>query len=355
MSTVDQAPWVDAGVAPVAAAATGHGAPLLGLIEATERHGSVLARLAVAGWPVTVGRDLGADLVLDDVHVAARHLRLLQSVPGALQVEVLDTRNGVMLGHRRYVRGDVFEWPAGQQLALGRLHLRLRLADTPVPEEQPLPRLLWQNGLSSLGAVALVLLLMLAQVWLKIGETQNLPQELPVVLSATLGILLVWSGVWALATKLFSGHAHFWRHVRIASLAFVAADLLELAAQVLAFVFSWENFSRFSFLVLVLAAAAGIYRHLLVAAPHARRSLAVGVVLILLLGLPAMLGTQWLKNRRLSNQLYMAQMFPPSWRLAKPVALPQFLEDAAGIEKRLAKRLQDKQDESGGEPAAEEE
>ena len=327
-------------------------APLLGLIEATERHGSVQARLAVTRWPVTVGRDLGADLVLDDVHVAARHLRLEQTAPGSVQVQVQDTANGVMLGHRQHCRGDVFDWSASQTLTIGRLHLRLRLADTPVPPEQPLPRQLWRVTLSSLASLVLVLLLTVLQLWLKINETQDLPRELPLVLSGALGVLLVWSGLWALATKLFSGQPRFWRHVRIASLSFIAANLLDFAAQMLAFAFSWENVGRFAFLLLVFTAAVGIYRHLLVAAPQSRRSLALGVVLVVLLGLPAMLGTQWLKNKRLSNQLYMAQIFPPSWRIAKPVPMAQFLDEAAGIEQRLAKRLQDKQDENGAEAAA---
>jgi hypothetical protein len=265
---------------------------------------------------------------------------------------VMDTRNGVALAHKQHARGDVFDWPLADPLILGRLHLNLRLADAPVPVEQSLPRLLWRTSLLSIGSVLLVLLLMTAQVWLKIGETQNLLQDLPVVLGGALTLLVVWSGLWALATKLFSGQARFWRHVRIASLAFVAADLMEFVTQVLAFAFSWENVGRFGYLALVLAAAMGIYRHLLVAAPHSRRGLAVGVALVVLLGLPTMWGTQWLKNQRLSNQLYMAQMFPPSWRIARPESVPQFLNDAAGIEKRLAKRLKDKQDENGAEPSA---
>ena len=333
---------------PVRQAPTG----LLGLIDVTDRHGNMQARLPVTRWPVTVGRALDSDLVLDDVHVAGQHLRLTPAAAGHVTVQVMDTRNGVALGHKQYARGALFDWPPGDPLLLGRLHLNLRLADSPVPVEQALPRLLWRNSLGSIGAVLLVLLLMTAQVWMKIGETQNLLQDLPVVLGGALAVLVVWSGLWALATKLFSGHARFWRHVRIASLTFVAAELMEFVTQVLAFAFSWENVGRFGYLALVLAAAAGIYRHLLVAAPHSRRGLAVGVALVVGLGLPTMWGTQWLKNKRLSNQLYMAQMFPPGWRIASPEPVAQFLDEAAGIEKRLAKRLKDKQDENGAESSA---
>ena len=329
---------------------------LLGMVDVTDRHGNVQARLPITRWPVTVGRALESDLVLDDVHVAGHHLRLTPASAGHLSVQVMDTSNGVVLGGKQYVRGDVFDWPPGNPLILGRLHLNLRLANSELLPEQPLPRLLWRTSLWTIGPVLLVLLLMSLQVWLKIGETQNMLQELPVVLGGALAALVVWSGLWALATKLFSGQARFWCHVRIASLAFVAADLMEFVAQLLAFSLSWENVGRFAYVTLVLAAAVGIYRHLLVAAPQSRRGLAVGVTLVVLLGLSTMLGTQWLKNKRLSNQLYMSQMFPPGWRLpiAKPVSVQQFLGEAAGIEKRLAKRLQDKRDESGADTSTDE-
>ncbi|MEO8856396.1 MAG: FHA domain-containing protein [Burkholderiaceae bacterium] len=329
-------------------------APLLALIEATERHGAVQARLGVRQWPVTVGRNLHSDLVLDDVHVAAQHLSLSQNRPGSVRVRVLDSTNGASIGPRQHGRGEIFDWSPGEVLSLGRLHLRLRLAESPLPDEQPLPRQAWGSGVSTLACVLLLMLLVFVQAWLKVGETQNLAQDMPVLLVGALGVLFIWSGAWALGTKIFSGNARFWRHVRIACLAFVAGDLLEFAAQVGAFAFSWENLSRFAYLALVFTAALGIYRHLLVAAPHARRGLALVVVAVLLIGLPTMWGTQWLKNRRVSDQLYMAQMFPPSWRIAKPVPVSQFLQEARGIQQRLDARLSDKEVEDATDPGDEE-
>ena len=330
-------------------------ARLRALVEATDRHGNVLARLPVVDWPVTVGRDLRADLVLDDVHVAGQHLRLAQHAPGQVHVQVLDTDNGVTLGRKHHGRGSAFDWPAGQPLGLGRLQLRLRLADTPVPAEQRLPPGPLRATLWSVATLALALLWMLGQLWLKSTDTQKIAQEFPLALLSALAGLAAWAGLWALATKLFSGHPQFWRHVRIASLAYVVSEVLAFVAQVLAFAFSWENVGRFSYLGLVVVAAVGIYRHLLVVAPQPRRGLALGVALVVLLGLPAMLGTQWLKTKRLSNQLYMARMFPPAWRLATPVPVTTFLREASDIEARLAVRLQDKKEEDAADPASDDE
>lgn len=322
--------------------------PLLGMVEAVDRHG-VQARLPVRQWPVTVGRDLHADLVLDDSHVAPLHLRLEQGTPGQILVTVLETHNGVALGRQRFARGARFAWRAGETLAIGRLHLRLRLAGVPVEPEVPLPHLPWRNGLLSLVAVSLLLLVMVSEVWLRSADTQRLGQELPVALVGAFAALMSWAGLWALLTKLFSGHAQFWRHVRIASLAFVVTEVLDFSVHVLAFAFSWESVGRFSYMLVVLVVAVAIYRHLLVVAPQPRRGLAVGVALVVLLGLPVVLGTQWLKNQRLSNQLYMSKLFPPSWRVAAPVPVDVFLDEARSIEQRLQRRLGDSRDEDAAD------
>lgn len=65
--------------------------PTLGLIEAFDRHGALLARAPITHWPVTVGRAMDCDLVLDDPFVAPKHLRITRTADGhrAVQVEVL--------------------------------------------------------------------------------------------------------------------------------------------------------------------------------------------------------------------------------------------------------------------------
>jgi hypothetical protein len=59
--------------------------PILGLLQATDRNGATVARLEVRHWPVTVGRALTADLVLDDSHVAGEHLRIRPHARGRRQ------------------------------------------------------------------------------------------------------------------------------------------------------------------------------------------------------------------------------------------------------------------------------
>jgi hypothetical protein len=323
-------------------------ANILALIEALDRHGNVQARLPVTQWPVTVGRDLTADLVLDDPHVAALHLRLEQTTAGCLDVQVLDTHNGADLGAQHHDRNAQFSWSAGQPLALGRTHLQLRLADSPVPQEQPLPRWHWRTTAWTLAALSATLLLSLGQSWFKAVETSHFMRGVPATLLTMLGVLGIWAGLWALITKLFGQHAQFWRHVRIACAVVLALFAVETVLEVLAFMFSWEALVRFDHVVGLAVVAVALWRHLNVVAPRRQRVLGATAAVLLLLGVATLLGTQWLKSKRLSPQLYMNQLYPPTWRLAAPVSVPQFLQEAANIEQRLKARLDDKDNDDAG-------
>lgn len=312
---------------------------VLGLIEALDRHGAVHASLKIRQWPVTVGRSLDADLVLDDPHIAARHLQIDALTSDSVSAQVLETSNGARLGRKLQARGSRFDWPSDQTVSLGRLQLRLRLANAAIEPELTLPEAAWREVLLTAALVTAALLYLLGQAWLKSSETQKFLQEIPTLLSTVMLGFAGWVGAWALATKLFNGQLQFWRHARVAALVFVVAGLLEAATHLTAFSLSWENLSRFAYLLTILVVAAGVGAHLWVVAPTRRQGLAVGVLAAVLLGLPAMLATQWMRNQRLSNQLYMSVLFPPDWRLAEPVAPRQFLSEAASIEERLAQRL----------------
>jgi len=317
--------------------------PILGLLQATDRTGALVARLEVRHWPVTVGRALTADLVLDDSHVAGEHLRIDRTPEGGVSVRVLDSVNGVALGRARHGRGAQFNWPDGEVLALGRLKLGLRLAEAPVTAEELLPHFPWRTTGWTLLALAGMLALVLGQSWLTLTEPSQLARQLPGVLGGVVLAVSVWAGLWALATKLFTGHLQFWRHVRIACFSSLAVQAVSTLAGLLAFMFSLESLARFEGLMLLLGAAAGIYVHLTVIAPQRRRGLAALVAGIAVLATVALLGSNWLQNKRLSNKLYLSTLYPPSLRMAPAVPVAQFLDEAGSIRKRLDERLKDRE------------
>lgn len=337
---------------PNATATEAARATLLGLLEVRDRHGATVARLPVHQWPVTVGRALSADLVLDDTHVAAQHLRIDAAPNGGALVTVLDTINGVRHGAVLQPRGTSFDWDGTNDLVLGRLHVRLRLPDTPLAPELALPDAPW-------GGIPLTVVLMLAvvglvvlQAWLKAGDTSKFAQSAVTLVGMVLLVLNVWAGVWALATKLFTGHLQFWRHMRIASACSLIEPLVSGCGYLLAFSFSWESLARFNFLLSAPILAAGLLAQLLVIAPQRKRGLLILTTTLTVLGLAATMGNTWLQSKRLTSHLYMDALLPPSWRIVSTVPVEQFMLEAKGIGTKLEQRLQDN-DDAGPDDEAE--
>jgi hypothetical protein len=314
---------------------------LLALIEAFDRHGTLLARAPVTRWPFTVGRSLDCDLVLDDPHIAPVHLRADRPMeaPRLVSIQVGQTVNGATLRGKRYGSGKWFDWPGGVPLEIGRTRLALRLADAPVAAEQALPPSSRHNVAATVLLVALTVAAALGSSWLEANDVSKYLQSLPGLLLTLVVVLGAWCGLWAIANKVFDHRLQFWHHVRIACTMVLAVEAVDGVASLAAFAFSWEALSRFDYLLTSLVLAAGIYAHLAAVLPRRRAGLAWAVGAVVLLAVPAWLGTQWLDRMRLSNELYMSGLFPPSLRVAPAVPIPQFLQETQALRGRLDRRL----------------
>ena len=315
----------------------------LGLIEAHDRHGALLARAPITRWPVTVGRALDCDLVLDDPFVAPRHLRIDRTVDEhrTVQVDVLETRNGARLQRKRHAQGERFDWPGGTPIDLGHTHITLRLADAPIADEQALPEFPWRTVGTTAALVVLVGAAAVASSWLESRDSSQYLKSLPSVLLMLLLVMSAWSGLWAVANKMFAGRLQFWRHVRIACTVYLASEALRLVANLAAFSFSLEALSQFASVLGVLVLAWALYAHLATVLPRRRIGLAWTVAAVVMLGVPAWLGAQWLNRMRLTNEMYMSSLFPPSLRVAPTAPVDQLLQDAETLRAKLDRRLKD--------------
>ncbi|MGP1630432.1 MAG: FHA domain-containing protein [Giesbergeria sp.] len=315
----------------------------LGLIEAFDRHGALLARAPVTHWPITVGRGLDCDLVLDDPFVAPTHLRIDRPVdtPQLVNVQVLETRNGADLKRKHYGKGEHFDWPDGTSIEIGRSRLSLRLSDTALTSEQALPQFPWRTAAGTAVLVALAVAAALGSLWLQTYDASKYLKSLPGLLLGLIVALGIWSGLWAVANKVFDGRLQFWRHARIACATYLVAEGLQMAAGLTAFAFSWETLSRFAHVLLLLVLAGGLYAHLAAVLPRRRVGLAWMVAALVVLGVPAWLGAQWLDRMRLSDELYMSDLFPPSLRVAPAVPISQFLQETESLRGKLDRRLRD--------------
>ena len=76
----------------------------LAVVDLLDRDGRARVTIGVRRWPVTVGRAVDCDVVLDDPHVAPHHAALSQE-DGAVLLVVGETVNGVWLEKRRLAAG----------------------------------------------------------------------------------------------------------------------------------------------------------------------------------------------------------------------------------------------------------
>ncbi|KNZ33413.1 MAG: hypothetical protein AD742_05755 [Methylibium sp. NZG] len=354
------------------------------MVELLGRDGSVRQSFAVHGWPLRIGRALDNDVVLSDAHVAPVHLTIApQAAPAApavsdlvlhdvpqrahgtvdvartdaaahLTLTVGETVNGVLLGTRRWRTGERAVLPVtgpAPEFTLGRTRLRLRLAGQPLPPELPVAAAALDDA--RLGSIALAAVVLLAallfQTYLDADPDLLGRAVAATLLTAVVGTM-VWCGLWALLSKMFTHQTRFAWHLRVFLWAWIAWLAADVAPRLLAFVVSWPAPSSFAFVGTLGVAAVAFYFHLLAVEP-ARPKLLRGVALVgWCVGVGVMLWFNIQRGDRLGEELYMNHLFPPALRLAKPVASDTFIERLQSLQPVLDKKA--KEAASGGESNA---
>jgi len=156
-------------------------------------------------------------------------------------------------------------------------------------------------------------------------------------LLAPLAFVLAWAGLWSLASQLFQHRFPFTTHLRRALLVIVAMQVLEWLLPALAYAFSWPRLLAVEALVTPVAGAALIAWHARLVWPRTRRTLNVGIVLLLLLGLGLQVGNRQ-EQQYVFGPPYLASLPPPALRVA-PTQPPEVLiESLKPLKAELAKQ-----------------
>ena len=325
----------------------------LALIEILDRDGSVRHAQKVLSWPLRVGRSLDNDLVLDDPHVAGHHFKVDANDDG-VYLTVGDTVNGVAIGSQRLAAGERWQAAAApSSIVVGRSHLRLRLAEHPLPAEVPLrhTRVLAQRVASIAWLVVINLLLLVFATYLA-SDPEPFPRTLARDVMSGVAVLFAWCGAWTLLSKLFTRQGHFAWHVRVLLMAALVWQVLDGALTLIAFSLSWPWLTGHSYVLETAIAAAALYFHLQAVEPHRPLLTRAFAAAAFVVGLGLTLWGNWQRSETTSSELYQAALFPPSFRLAKTVDTDHFLEDLAPLEASLdakAKKPADEDDAGGGE------
>lgn len=214
--------------------------------------------------PLTVGRGLMNDLILDDPYVDARHARIALDERGAPLIEDLGSVNGLVANDTR-LRDRVPVQP-GAEVRLGRTTLRFRDPEEPVSPAlvdeilalrtpTPLPKAIelppagsgpkrisatiarwatttWGRLLVAAAAMASVAL----YSWMGSSERSSASGALFAALGFGFMIAL-WAGIWSVASRVSVHRFHFIGHVAVASLVTLGGLLWTILAEWLSFFF----------------------------------------------------------------------------------------------------------------------
>jgi len=315
-------------------------------IEVLSRHRDVVARQRVTGGVVRVGRAYDNDLVLDDPHVAAHHLRFVRGDDGTWSAEDLGSANGLRVDGKRRAQapldGDVV-------VVAGHTGLRLRTSAYAVAEELPLARRGVPHWAAALACLALVFALAVLELWLgETGETKLIRYLTPLLTLAV--VIAVWVSAWTVLSRLFAGHARFGLHLLIVGAGLLAYACYEQLAEIGAFALSWTALAGTVYVGAWLVFAAVCYAHLR-ALGRARLPLKAACALALAalgISMQTLKLSDWRADYGQPDTL--KRLEPPSLRLVGARAPAAFYADAAALQAVLDRARSEAP--TGGDAAA---
>jgi hypothetical protein len=336
-----------------------HAEKRLALIEVLQHDGrpgrGVARAIDVHAWPMTLGRSLDNDVVIDDPHVAAEHARLEPDAQGRLVLTVLDSRNGALLGSQRLRAHQQANVPSGgAAIQLGTTLLRLRLpdevlgAEQPLAEAQALPAQATSALLPALAGLAL-LSLAVAGHWLGLDPGADFAAWLP-VLALPLA-LLGWCAVWALLSKLFQHHFDFIGHLRIALPWLLAIELIDALLPQLAAALAWPLLWRAVVPMQAILTALLVRSHLVHVLPLHRRVVTASVATAAMAGMAVSVSLAYRAGDSFSRAPYMSTLPLPALQWRSPVRSATLAAEMAPLADKLAERVRqarkDQEEESG--------
>ena len=295
-----------------------------------DRDGRARVALPVRRWPITVGRAVTCDVVLDDPYVAPRHVTVSES-EGRLHAIAGESINGVWLKTRRAVAGERIALAAGDVIQIGGTRLRIRRAVDALPAERR-----WVPEASGRArTVAFLTLLFVAwsaaAQWLESDPGGRATEYLPALIGGPI-VVAVWAAFWSVGSKLIRHRFDFWSHARIALLATLAMAAAGLALPIFAFAAGWSWPSRIGPIVVSAIGWGAVAGHIGRLLPGRPRALAAVMASLFVAGLGLYAVHHYDTQDRVFPELYVATLAPPALRLAPAVPPARFVDEARALQ-----------------------
>jgi hypothetical protein len=205
------------------------------VVEARDSHRRLLGFYSIDCFPATIGRGYSNDVIIADPYVCANHL-LVETVEQGWQVSDQSQLNGL---HTEQGRQQNLQVNSGDELVIGKTHLRFFAADHPVSPARNLHEKL--NILQALKGFSIAwLLVSLLVIMFAVNAYMSASREIHVerLIAGTLPIVagvVVWASVWSLLAYIVRRRTYFYYFLTV-STVYVLLDFgLEILVNIVAF------------------------------------------------------------------------------------------------------------------------
>ena len=301
----------------------------LAVVEVLGRNGEILRRERLATLPAIVGRGYEADLMFDDPHIAASHLRLDADEEDGFTLTDLGSINGFSIPTRGNQRQEAtVRIVAGETIRLGHTQIRIWHSDSLVAAEIMDSSATDKHGwitfvtwlFSSLGLMGLF-------SWVDAtGPSRYGTMSITVLSWAAL--LLIWAGLWWMASRSSYHVTTYIAHGSVGASSLFITTLSLFTLNTVFFAFDLHQSSNELLFGIVLGAslALGVYRHLRLVSRKSKQML-LSMSLVVAIGLIVPL-YYVLKENNLDKIGLMdipSQLRLPWMRISKGVSPEEFL------------------------------
>jgi FHA domain len=276
---------------------------------------------------ITLGRAIGCDVVLDDIHAAPQHAVVtLQDVASTtLTVKDLGSINALIDGKGK--RRQSLEISSSDQWRIGLTAVRIRHTSWALePERKLSSRWIWVWAcLAALGVLGRTLY----ETW--IGDVGQVRREYLYAAAGALGGLAAWSGIYALLGRIMTGVDRFFSHLLIAAVGLLLLSVVAEMLELLAFSASWLWPMQISAYVTVVMVALLVRQHLRLADPQhwPYSRYAVAAVAVLAIAVP--IAQNLISHGVWTTTQSIQHIEHPALRLATPVPTESYTQRRAGF------------------------
>lgn len=300
-------------------------------VEILNANGDVQARHKFSSLPIRIGRGYTNDIILDDDKVAAEHALIETSENGMLSLRDLGSRNGITLKGKRFTQLHI----NGNTIAgLGHTQIRVRDSNYVVTEEaSDSAGSHWNEWWLLASAAFIICALSLSETWIN-DINDNKASDYIMGIFPWLIASAVWSGVWALANRVFGGAANFNRHLFILCCGLLVAQLAEYVYTFLGFSLSWETPILYKGHIAVVIICSIIYYHLRLITR--KRSLIKWICICSVLTISGLkLLHNYQTTNKLADELYMSETLPPAMRFSRDRSIPEFEQSVRALKQEI--------------------